>query len=310
MMIAEEATPSHSDDITTPPSSPGLGAVPGQDVVPQLVNKDAAHHGDLKAAPTHDDTTSAPKPHILKVTVYSADNLPKMDIISETDPFVTLKLGKTEFQTATLDNAGEKPLWREDFLFPTNPEDNDLVVTVRDQDVITSELIGKVTIQLDKVLAPICRDNPSKQIDQTFEFQEGLMGRDKHQRPRIRLLFEYIPLVEVNLTRRPSCPSGHRAYLLRACPPSSTPLFQPLPTLFASPPLFPIPPPAASPLTAAIPYRQPAEPPRLFSFPLPFSLTIPAPSLPPLPSRPRRSTLHRPTNPPSRHAASGASRSE
>ncbi len=201
MQIADEATPSQSEDITTPPSSPGLAAVSGHDSVPQLVDR----NNHSSAAPLCDeDRTPAPKKYLLKVTVYSADNLPKMDVISETDPFVTLKLGKTEFQTATLDNAGEKPLWREDFLFPTNPPEKQLVVTVRDQDILTSEFIGRLTIDLDQVLAPILGDSSLKQIDQTFELEGGLKGRDKQTQPRIRLLFEHIPLFEVPPTRRRS----------------------------------------------------------------------------------------------------------
>ena len=169
----------------------------------QLVSKrDFSEPG--KETPDCADSFKAKRQRVLKITVYSADNIPKTDMLSETDPFVMLKLGNKDFRTATLDNAGRNPIWREEFVFSAELARKDLVVSIHDDDLVSSGLIGKLTLSLDDVLAPLqaAAGDQRAPVDRFFELQEGAMGRDKLSRPRIRLIFEYIPLTEVRVRRR------------------------------------------------------------------------------------------------------------
>ena len=122
----------------------------------------------------------------LKVTIYSADNVPKMDLLSETDPFVTLRVGGREFRTKTLENAGSSPQWREDFIFSLEPEQNEIIITMYDQDDQNKELIGSLKINFVEELQNI----GINAVDKVYVLQEGLMGRDKVTKPSIRVVLE------------------------------------------------------------------------------------------------------------------------
>jgi hypothetical protein len=109
-------------------------------------------------------------------------------------------------------------MWREEFVFPSDAADKELTVSVHDEDVVSSDLIGKLTLNLRELLAPLAAaapGDPSSRIDRFFDLQEGAMGRDKQTRPRIRLIFEFVPLTEVPFpsphtplhARRPPCPA-------------------------------------------------------------------------------------------------------
>ena len=122
----------------------------------------------------------------LKVTIYSADNVPKMDLLSETDPFLTLRVGGREFRTKTLENAGSSPQWREDFIFSLEPEQNEIIITMYDQDDQNKELIGSLKINFVEELQNI----GINAVDKVYVLQEGLMGRDKVTKPSIRVVLE------------------------------------------------------------------------------------------------------------------------
>ena len=109
-----------------------------------------------------------------------------MDTFSETDPFVTLKIGNKEFRTATLDNAGCSPQWREDFIFELEPGQSQLLVTLYDADDNNKELIGSLTVNFVEEL----KTSQNNKFEKRYVLEQGKLGRDNVNRPSIFLMIE------------------------------------------------------------------------------------------------------------------------
>jgi hypothetical protein len=114
----------------------------------------------------------------LKITIYSADNVPKMDTFSETDPFVVLEFDDRTFRTATLDNAGINPQWREDFVIPLADRSSQqmlLKAALYDEDSVSpSQYIGSVTIDIAQDLL---QKTGGGVLDRWYPLTDGQKGR-------------------------------------------------------------------------------------------------------------------------------------
>lgn len=89
----------------------------------------------------------------LKVRVVEADDIPKTDTLSKSDPYVVLTLSsssetwKTEVKKNTL-----KPVWDQEFTIPIHPKlDEILKVEIYDKDVGKDQLISRVLLQVNKI---------------------------------------------------------------------------------------------------------------------------------------------------------------
>lgn len=95
------------------------------------------------------------------IEIISAENLPKMDIASHSDPFATVqfttvddkpimdKVHRTQVRT-----DDHNPVWHNYLTFAFTPEDTDkLVVTLYDEDITSPDAIGSVDVSFDDLKA-------------------------------------------------------------------------------------------------------------------------------------------------------------
>lgn len=98
---------------------------------------------------------------ILHVKCVEAKDVPKMDIIGESDPYLILKTNKSnqEFKTPYKNNTN-KPIWNETFHIPiTSSMDDVLTVTMYDKDIMNDDIISHCTIQVNKLQIGKISDN-------------------------------------------------------------------------------------------------------------------------------------------------------
>lgn len=78
---------------------------------------------------------------ILHVTAKEARNIPSMDIIGKSDPYLLFKLSSTEqtWKTRYINN-NHSPVWDEEFVIPiTSSVDDILTVELWDKDLLTPD---------------------------------------------------------------------------------------------------------------------------------------------------------------------------
>ena len=122
---------------------------------------------------------------LLLVTVEEGENFPNLDVMDDSDSFVTLQLsGASEvLRTSTKDDSGEAPVWRETFQLSRRADQARLLVTAYDEDTLTrNDLIGSAEVDL----APLA-DALGKPLDAWYELRGGPGGRDKAKPVRLRL---------------------------------------------------------------------------------------------------------------------------
>ncbi|XP_044491665.1 phospholipase D beta 2-like [Mangifera indica] len=102
----------------------------------------------------------------LDIWIYGAKNLPNMDIFSKTlgdmfgsqlskkmtsDPYVTVSVtGAVVGRTFVISNS-EEPVWQQNFYVPVAHHAAEVYFTVKDSDIVGSELIGVVAIPVEQV---------------------------------------------------------------------------------------------------------------------------------------------------------------
>ena len=80
----------------------------------------------------------------LRFKIFGAKNLLDKDIISRSDPFVTIEVdGKEMFRTKVVEN-NLNPIWNEEGCFQIN-KDAKIEFIVRDEDHMGSDFLGKVS---------------------------------------------------------------------------------------------------------------------------------------------------------------------
>ena len=81
---------------------------------------------------------------LLRFKIFGAKNLLDKDIITRSDPFVTIEVdGKEMFRTKVVENQ-LNPIWNEEGCFQIN-KDAKIEFIVRDEDNIGSDFLGKVS---------------------------------------------------------------------------------------------------------------------------------------------------------------------
>lgn len=87
----------------------------------------------------------------LYVQVVEARNLIAKDPNGFSDPFVRLALGATKSRTVVV-HKNLNPSWHEEFFFNVSDLDDELKVTVWDQDRFSDDFLGQMKIPVSQVL--------------------------------------------------------------------------------------------------------------------------------------------------------------
>lgn len=85
---------------------------------------------------------------VFEITVDSAVLIRDTEVVGKMDPYTELSLEGETKKTTVKQNAGKEPRWEEKFLFILKRPDSKLHCVVKDQDVTTSDLVGKAEIGL------------------------------------------------------------------------------------------------------------------------------------------------------------------
>lgn len=91
---------------------------------------------------------------VLSVTVISADDLPAMDVMGKSDPYVVLTLKKTEAKNKTrVVNESLNPVWNQTFDFVVEDALHDmLILEVWDHDTFGKDYMGRCIMTLTRVI--------------------------------------------------------------------------------------------------------------------------------------------------------------
>lgn len=91
---------------------------------------------------------------VLSVTVISAEDLPAMDVMGKSDPFVVLSLKKTEAKNKTrVVNDSLNPTWNQTFDFVVEDGLHDmLILEVYDHDTFGKDFMGRCIMSLTRAL--------------------------------------------------------------------------------------------------------------------------------------------------------------
>lgn len=90
---------------------------------------------------------------ILNVKCVEAKEVPKMDFIGESDPYLVLKLSSSnqEWKTKVINNT-KNPIWNQSFQLPVTSSMGDvLTVTMYDKDPFNSDIISHCVIQINRL---------------------------------------------------------------------------------------------------------------------------------------------------------------
>lgn len=97
----------------------------------------------------------------LNIKIVEAKDVPKMDAVGKSDPYVILKLSKSsqEWKTKVQKNT-YTPVWNQEFKLPlTSQLDEILTVEMWDKDVAKDDQISTVKLQVNKI--PVGKVNDS-----------------------------------------------------------------------------------------------------------------------------------------------------
>ncbi|CAN6459589.1 unnamed protein product [Victoria cruziana] len=91
---------------------------------------------------------------VLSVTVISAEDLPAMDLMGKSDPFVVVQMKKTEAKNKTrVVNENLNPVWNQTFDFVVEDGLHDmLILEVYDHDTFKKDYMGRCILTLTKVI--------------------------------------------------------------------------------------------------------------------------------------------------------------
>eukprot|EP01129_Flabellula_baltica_P011560 TRINITY_DN5091_c0_g1_i1.p1 TRINITY_DN5091_c0_g1~~TRINITY_DN5091_c0_g1_i1.p1 ORF type:complete len:1232 (-),score=264.76 TRINITY_DN5091_c0_g1_i1:19-3714(-) len=166
-------------------------------------------------------------PHIqtqeyqLAVNVYRAENLPHMDLIGSSDPFVRVQFGGASIKTKVVVN-NVNPEWNTQLLIPfTMPTmANTIRFEVKDQDVDSDDFISIFNIKLDDVFNSNGPFWKNMYLDFCDKSHDEAIGSARSQISRGRLLLECnaFPCDNPELSRKTISPSNgppSTKYILR-----------------------------------------------------------------------------------------------
>ncbi|KAF9589734.1 hypothetical protein IFM89_028643 [Coptis chinensis] len=112
----------------------------------------------------------------LCVHVYEAQRLRAMDLNGSSDPYVRIKLGEKKFRTKVVKKT-LNPIWGEEFSFPINDLDEELLVYVMDEDkYFNDDLVGQLKFPIEKIY-----DAPEKSLGTVWYTLQPKSKKSKHK---------------------------------------------------------------------------------------------------------------------------------
>ena len=91
-------------------------------------------------------------PDQIYLTIHSAKNLPKMDVVTAGDPYVIIKYGHTQFRSVTKSNTAN-PEWNFEVDLKLNNVDKEITITLYDEDKFSKDdIIGEFVLNVDDII--------------------------------------------------------------------------------------------------------------------------------------------------------------
>lgn len=112
---------------------------------------------------------------ILHVKCIEAKDVPKMDVIGESDPYLVLKTNKSnqEYKTAYVRDT-KNPVWNEKFSIQiTSSMDEILTVTMYDKDLMKDDIISHCIIQVNQLQIGKITDNWFEMTSDCKKYPKG-----------------------------------------------------------------------------------------------------------------------------------------
>lgn len=90
------------------------------------------------------------------------------------DPFCVIKYQKQTFKTEVKQDAGKKPVWKQNFKFFISNIQHDICFQVKEEDVATDDLVGSVTLPVSDIIS---RENTDDLITLNIVFENKVSGK-------------------------------------------------------------------------------------------------------------------------------------
>eukprot|EP00775_Hariotina_reticulata_P006500 gene6500-6728_t len=90
---------------------------------------------------------------VLDVRLDYADKLKDTEVLGRQDPYCILQLGTATSRSRTCTDGGTRPVWNETFRFNNVDHANDLLVTIKNENVLSDDVIGMCRVPLQKLSA-------------------------------------------------------------------------------------------------------------------------------------------------------------
>ena len=88
----------------------------------------------------------------LECYIDRAEKLPDTDIVGKTDPFVSCQLDEVWLFKTFYINNDLNPVWEQKFSIPVCHEAKEIVINVRDKEMIGKEHVASLSIPCDEVV--------------------------------------------------------------------------------------------------------------------------------------------------------------
>lgn len=84
---------------------------------------------------------------MLKITVVHGKLTKDLETFGKQDPYVKITYMGTPYKTRVHQNGGKNPVWNQTFEFRIGSINDEILVEVKDEDVVGAKMIGKATIK-------------------------------------------------------------------------------------------------------------------------------------------------------------------
>ena len=90
----------------------------------------------------------------LRVTICEAKLTRDTEMFSKMDPYCTMFYKNKSYKTNVKNEAGKKPVWNQTFEIAIQNVSDAIKFEVRDQDIMSTDLIGKLECQVWELIGP------------------------------------------------------------------------------------------------------------------------------------------------------------
>ncbi len=121
---------------------------------------------------------------LLTIAVERGENFPKLDVLDDTDAFVsfTVRGSSKKYRTSTKNNAGANPIWRESFQVHLASGQDVLDFSAFDEDTLTrNDIIGSFEVDLKNLQQGVSKED-------WYTLTGGPKGRDNTKPVRVKLI--------------------------------------------------------------------------------------------------------------------------